>query len=143
MTVSDMPELALKPLHVLIVDDNNAAALTTGWLLETLGHTFETAANAAEALGRAKENVPDLVLVDIGLPDVNGYDLCEQLKSVEALGQTVLVAHSGYGQEQHRKRAADVGCSHFLLKPFALPDIQKILVEVANRKTNPSAIFCG
>jgi CheY-like chemotaxis protein len=141
MALPGTSDIAAQPLHVLIVDDNHAAALTTGWLLETLDHTFETAGSAADALRRAIENVPDIVLVDIGLPGTDGYALCEQLKRLEALAETVLVAHSGYGEEKHRKRAADAGCSHFLLKPFELRELQRILDEVANRKKNPSAMF--
>lgn len=122
-------------LDILVVDDNRAAAQTTGWLVESLGHRYRLAEDATTALASVQEIVPDVVLMDIGLPGMNGYDLCGQMRTLEALSETVFIAQTGYGNEQHRQRAADVGCAHFLLKPFEFTHLEAILNQVARARS--------
>lgn len=121
-------------LHILIVDDNFAAAQTTGWVVETSGNTYDLAGRADVAIAAAKLRVPDVVLLDIGLPGLDGFELCTEMKAIPALRGTVFIAHTGYGQQQHRDRALEVGCSYFLLKPFDPAKLEAILADVAQQK---------
>lgn len=124
-----------KSLHILIVEDNFPAAQSTGWVLEAIGHTYALAASAAEAMIVAAQRVPDVVLLDIGLPERNGFDLCRDLRKLETLSRTVFVAHTGYGDARTRQKAIEAGFSYFLLKPFELPELEAILTEIRSRLT--------
>jgi len=125
-------------LHILVVDDNFPAAQTTGWMVETMGHAYDLANGADTALTAAQLKAPDVILMDIGLPGVNGFDLCTEMKAMPALSETVFIAHTGYGEQRHRDRAAQVGCSHFLLKPFEPAKLEAILTDIARTKRDPS-----
>lgn len=121
-------------LHVLIVDDNTASAQTTGWMVEILGHSYALADRAETAIVAAAETPPDVVMLDIGLPGTNGFDLCRNMKTMPALADTVFIAHSGYGDSQTRAIATAVGFAHFLLKPFEPENLEAMLAEAAARK---------
>src|SRR5947207_2347066 len=97
-------------LNILIVDDNFAAAQTTGWLVEALGHRFTLADGAPAAFEAALRATPDVVLMDIGLPGMNGLTLCSEMKAMTPLSQTVFIAQTGYGDQRHRDLAASAGC---------------------------------
>lgn len=121
-------------LHILIVEDNFPAAQSTGWVLEALGHTYALAASATEAIAVAGEQTPDAVLMDIGLPEKNGLDLCREMKARDAMARTVFIAHTGYGDNLTRQRAFDAGFSHFLIKPFELSALETILGEITKNR---------
>ncbi len=121
-------------LHILIVEDNFPAAQSTGWVLEALGHSYNLAATADLAIAAAGEEVPDAILMDIGLPEKNGLDLCREMKACEGLAGTVFIAHTGYGDERTRQRAFEAGFSHFLIKPFELSALEAILDDIAATK---------
>lgn len=102
--------------RVLIVEDNDDAAEMLSTLLGLSGYDTRTAANAGAALDLAATFVPHVVLCDIGLPGVNGYELAARLRQLEGR-PCCLVALTGYGQVEDRKRAADAGFDHHLTKP--------------------------
>jgi len=126
------------PLHVLIVDDNTASAQTTGWMVEFMGHSYALADGAGSAMAGAAERTPDVVMLDIGLPGINGFDLCRDMKALPSLADAVFIAHSGYGDERHRRHAAEVGFAHFLLKPFEPDDLEAMLTQAAEGKASRS-----
>jgi CheY-like chemotaxis protein len=121
-------------LHILIVDDNAASAQTTGWMVELMGHSYALADGAETAITAARDTVPDVVMLDIGLPGTNGFDLCRDMKAMPALSDAVFIAHSGYGDAKTRAHAAEIGFAHFLLKPFEPEDLEAMLTEAAARK---------
>ncbi len=121
-------------LHVLIVEDNFPAAQSTGWVLEALGYSYALAATADAAIAAAEAQVPDAVLLDIGLPDKNGFDVCGEMKALPALARTVFIAHTGYGDARTQGLAIEAGFSHFLTKPFELSALEAILDEIAARR---------
>jgi len=123
-------------LHVLIVDDNTASAQTTGWMVEVLGHGYAMADRAATAMASAAEKTPDVVLLDIGLPGTNGFEICRGMKAMPSLADTVFVAHSGYGDARTRAQAAEVGFAHFLLKPFEPEHLEAMLHQAAEAKAS-------
>jgi CheY-like chemotaxis protein len=113
---------------VLIVDDNEDAANTLGMILEMEGHDVRTAYDARRALEMAKMHVPDAILLDIGLPGTDGYELAQQIRALPALDKVLLVAVTGFGQDQDRRRAEQASFNAHLVKPVE-PGILKALLE--------------
>jgi CheY-like chemotaxis protein len=120
-------------LKIMVVDDNAASADTIGWLLEVLGHKPHILYDGSSLVARALELRPDVILLDIGLPGKNGYDLCRELRSYPELAGTLLIAQTGWGQEKDKSRAIAAGFDHHLIKPFQLPQLQALLEKVAPR----------
>ena len=103
--------------RVLVVDDNVDAATTMGLLLEMYGHTVCIAHDAQGALEAARASPPDVALLDIGLPDLDGYELARQLRQHDATHRMRLIAVTGWGQDHDRTRARDAGFDAHLTKP--------------------------
>ncbi|MBD3584742.1 PAS domain S-box protein [Salinimonas sp. HHU 13199] len=121
-------------LNVLIADDNQDAAITMGWLLEAKGCTVEVVDSGEAALKAVASFTPDLVLLDIGMPGMNGYDLCIALQQNPALKQAIFVAQTGWGQPSHIQRSKASGFHHHLVKPINLDDLTPILLQVEEHK---------
>jgi signal transduction histidine kinase len=118
------------PLRILVVDDNISAAHGIGKLLEHKGHTVTYAYTGSEAKEKVESADPQVVVLDIGLPDMDGYDLARMLRL--GLGFTgTLIALTGYGQEEDKQRAFDAGFDHHLTKPVSITDIEAILPSVS------------
>lgn len=115
------------PRRILIVDDNVASAQTTGWMLETLGHDYTLAHSGQQALEVAESLKPDAILLDIGLPGMNGYDVCRELRKKSQFKNTLIIAQTGWGQQRDRDMAHDAGFNHHLVKPLSLDDISALL----------------
>ena len=120
------------PLRVLVVDDNAPSAKTIGWMLELEGHEPKLAHDGAEALSVAGTFHPDAILLDIGLPGINGYDLCRQLREDPRFKDTLLIAQTGWGQERDRQLAKEAGFDHHLVKPVSFEELSKLLAGVAS-----------
>ncbi len=119
---------------VLVVDDNADVAQSIAMLLEILGHRVETAGNGVEALSRAPLFLPDMVVLDIGLPGMNGYEVARAMRAHPLLRHVVLVACTGYGQDEDRRRVQEAGFDHHLIKPAQLSDLEKILEHMARTR---------
>lgn len=116
-----------KLCRVLVVDDNQDSADSLAMLLRIMGHETKTAHDGEQALTLADEYRPDIAILDIGLPKLNGYDLARQIREKAWAKDTVLVALTGWGQQEHRRRSAESGFDHHLTKPVALDVLQEIL----------------
>lgn len=130
---SASPDAAGTPggLRIMIVEDNEALAQTTGWMVEMLGHDYKIASNGPDAIALSKDYLPDVIMMDIGLPGMNGYDLCAAMKPEPHLRNTVFIAQTGWGQDEHRQRAKDAGFDHHLVKPVYLELLQEVLGDIA------------
>jgi PAS domain S-box-containing protein len=119
-------------LRVLVVDDNVDAATALGKLMELLGHEVALAHDGPAALAAAAATSPDLILLDIGLPGMAGYEVAARLR---AAGHTraALVALSGYGREDDVRRAHDAGFDHHLVKPVDLAQLRRIAADLCGR----------
>lgn len=115
-----------KSHRVLVVDDNTAAAHGVGKLLQLLGYTVDYAYTGAEAIQQTERLHPDSIILDIGLPDIDGYEAAENIRS-KAKFSGVLVALTGYGQEEDKQKAYAAGFDHHLTKPIGIADLQRIL----------------
>jgi signal transduction histidine kinase len=115
-------------LRVLVVDDNIDAAQTLQLLLEAGGHQVAVAHSALEGLELAKANAPELCLLDIGLPDISGYELARGLRALPDTAHATLVAVTGYGRREDREQADGAGFDHYFVKPV---DVEKLLALIA------------
>jgi PAS domain S-box-containing protein len=121
-----------RPLRVLVVDDNVDAAATLGMLLEATGHVVEVEHDSHRALERARQQRPDVALLDIGLPEMDGNELARRLRADPQTGAIVLVAVTGYGQEQDRRAAFEAGFDHHLVKPVDMDELARLLADIRN-----------
>ncbi len=113
---------------VLIVDDNRDQTEVLAELVERLGHQPSVAHNGVEALRLASERKPDVVLLDLGLPELSGYEIAERLRKDPANRSMVLVAVTGYGQPSDRERSAQSGFDAHIVKPIEL-DVLEFLLD--------------
>jgi PAS domain S-box-containing protein len=121
-------------LRLLVVDDNVDAADTLGMLLEACGHEVTVEHDSHSALARARSLRPDAGLLDIGLPEMDGNELARRLRADPATGAMVLIAVTGYGQEQDRRSALEAGFDHHLVKPVDMDKLALLLAEIQQRR---------
>jgi PAS domain S-box-containing protein len=132
------PPRPAPPRRVVIIEDNDDARTALRLLLELEGHRVETAADANEGLELVLRTSPQVVLVDIGLPTLDGYTVARRIRA--ALGDAVLlVAVTGYGREDDRRRATAAGFDEHLVKPFDPERVSRLLAEHAGRSGGPAA----
>ncbi len=122
-------------LQVLVVDDNMDAAQSLGLLLEASGHHVRTAYDGPTALQVAFEFRPNIVLLDIGLPGIDGFEVAKRLRQDPSLSGVVLVAMTGYGKETDKLRSHDAGFNHHLIKPADFVKVKEILATVSEKAT--------
>jgi signal transduction histidine kinase len=116
-----------RPLKVLVVDDTVEVAQTVGWMLEEIGHDYHLVHDGRRALEVARGYQPDAILLDIGLPYMDGYAVCRQLRSDQQFGNTLIIAATGWGQDRDKALATEAGFDRHLVKPVALEDLERIL----------------
>lgn len=122
-------------LRVLVVDDNVDSAESLAQLLRISGHDVRTAHDGHAALQAALDFRPNVVLLDIGLPKMDGYDVAKQMRQEPILNNVVLVAMTGYGQESDRQRSLEAGFDHHLVKPADFGKLHEILATVTGKAT--------
>ena len=108
------------PRRILIVDDNTDSSRSLAILQSRRGHTTRTAATGPDALSAAAEFLPEVVLLDIGLPGMDGFEVARQLRATPALEKAFLIAMSGYGRDEDRVEARLAGFDEYLVKPINL-----------------------
>ena len=121
------PAAPSKPRRVLVVDDNEDAAASLGELLSLWGHEVQTAHDGRHALAAARQWQPEIILLDIGLPGMDGYEVAQRLLEDPVTSNTFLVALTGYGQEEDRRRSHEAGFDRHLTKPVELEQLQNLL----------------
>jgi PAS domain S-box-containing protein len=126
------PPLATR-LKILVVDDNVDTVLSFSMLLRASGHDVKTAHDGLKAVQAAIDYRPDIVLLDIGLPGLNGYEVAKQLRAHPDFKHIVLVALTGYGQDSDRQTSSAAGFTHHLVKPARFEELQKILAMVVEQ----------
>lgn len=117
--------------RVLVVDDNQSAADILTLLVEMLGHEVKTALDGIEALELGDQLEPDVVLLDIGLPGMGGYEICRMMRERAWGSRARIVAVTGWGQEEDRLRSREAGFDVHLVKPVARDDLEDVLTVVA------------
>ena len=115
------------PRRIVVIDDNQDAAESLAMLLRLKGHDVEIAFDGVSGVELALGSTPDCVLVDIGLPGIDGYEVAKRLRAHDRNGRTLLIALTGYGQAEDRTRSQRAGFDHHLVKPVAQNVLEDIL----------------
>lgn len=131
VTESPKAELSLLPakLRILVVDDYRDAAQSLALMLQTKGYEVITAECGEQGIERAMNFLPQVVLLDIGLPDIDGYEVAKRLRQLPEIHDAVLIALTGYGQPEDQERSKAAGFNHHLLKPVD-PETLSALLEL-------------
>ncbi|MGZ3297379.1 MAG: response regulator [Asticcacaulis sp.] len=119
-------------LRVLVVEDNAAAAQTTGWMIEITGHDYRLAHDGDAAIAEAQAYMPDVVVLDIGLPGMNGFELCRRLRVLPGVSRAVFIALTGWGRDDYRHMAGEAGFDHFVIKPLNMVTLETLFGEAAS-----------
>lgn len=122
---------AASALKVLVIDDMPDVAQALGWMLEAIGHEYRLVHDGRLAVEAATEYRPDVILLDIGLPGMDGYQVCRALRNNPLFAKIPIIAQTGWGQTQDKALAAQSGFDHHLTKPVALEDLERMLAAVA------------
>ena len=120
-------------LRVLIVDDNRDSADTLHQLLESLGQDVVSVYDGASAIAALETFRPDLIMLDIGMPHMSGYDVAQRISGKTGGPRPILMAITGWGQEADKQRARDTGFDYHFVKPIGEEALRNVLVEVARR----------
>jgi CheY-like chemotaxis protein len=116
--------------RILLADDNRDAAESLGMLLQLLGSDVHTVYDGPSALIAVESYRPDVVLLDIGMPGMDGYEVARRIREQPERQSIPLIALTGWGQEEDRRRARDAGFDHHLLKPVNLDALQGLLATL-------------
>jgi PleD family two-component response regulator len=115
------------PRRVMVVDDNVDAAQVLGAMMETHGHDCRVVFDSTKALKVAQQYKPEYVFLDLGMPEVDGYALCRQMRELPELATTIFIAQTGWSDQTFVDRAKAAGFHHHLVKPIALQEIKLIV----------------
>jgi CheY-like chemotaxis protein len=130
---------ALSRRRLLVVDDNIDAAQTLATILSLEGQDVRTAFGSLEALELAEQWRPEVALVDIGLPELNGYEVCRRIRAQPWGERMLLVACTGWGSPEDRERTRQAGFNFHLVKPIQLEAVLKLIAEQVVPETPSSA----
>ena len=122
-------------LRVLVVDDNVDSAKSLAMLLKSCGHDVRTAYDGPTGLKAVIDWQPNIVLLDIGLPGLDGFEVAKRIRQQTVLQNVVLVAMTGYGQESDRQRSHEAGFDHHLVKPADFEKVKQILATLSEKAT--------
>jgi DNA-binding response OmpR family regulator len=121
-------------MRVLVVDDNQDAAQLTAEAVSAAGYQSDLAYDGLEALEHAQRSHPDIVLLDLGLPVLDGYEVARRLREMTGVSCPNLVAITGYGQETDFRRTRDAGFDAHIVKPVNLDHLLAVLEEQCQRR---------
>jgi CheY-like chemotaxis protein len=124
------PTEAVPTRRILLVEDNADAAEAQQMLLELLGHRVRVARNATVALDAVRAEVPEVALIDIGLPDIDGYELVKRLREQPGMERTTFVAMTGYGRVEDKQHAIAAGFHFHLTKPVDQHRLQALMADL-------------
>lgn len=123
-------EPPLPACNVIILDDTRAALFVLEKLLKAMGQNVKATSSASTALEWAREELPDIIISDIGMPEVDGYEFARRVRAIPELRGTLLVALTGYGQQSDRKRAQEAGFDRHLVKPVSVDELHSLLATI-------------
>jgi PAS domain S-box-containing protein len=129
------PDSAESKRRILVVDDNMDAATSMAMMLQLMGNEVRTAHDGLEAVEMAEQFRPQVVLMDIGMPRLNGYESTRRIREQPWGRDMAIIALTGWGQEMDRVRSKEAGCDGHLVKPVNLPELEKLLLELAGSRT--------
>lgn len=128
---SPSSDSAVHRFRILVVDDNHDSALSLAMVLTMMGHETRTAHDGQTALTMAEEFHPDVVLLDIGLPKMNGYEVAQRIRENSWGAKMFLIAVTGWGQAEDRARSSEVGLNMHMVKPVEPTALQAVLANLS------------
>ncbi len=120
-------------MKVLVVDDNEAVAQMVGFMLEEIGHSYQLVGDGREALAAAKAFGPDAILLDIGLPGMDGYAVCRAFRQDDDFKTVPIIAQTGWGRDRDKSLASEAGFDDHLVKPVTLAQLEQLLAGIADK----------
>jgi two-component system CheB/CheR fusion protein len=118
-------------LRVLVVDDSSDVAETLAWMLQGLAQEIQMVHSGLAAIQRVRQFLPDVILCDIGMPGMDGYETCRRLRQLPGLEKTLIAAVSGYGGEEERRKSKEAGFDRHLVKPIGRATLEELLGGLA------------
>ena len=115
--------------RILVVDDHRDAARVLGLLLDSLGHEVQTATDGQQALDTIASFHPDIVFLDIGLPQLDGYEVARRVRKRPDLSRTKLIALTGWSHAEDRQRTREAGFDAHLVKPVGVKTLKEVLAQ--------------
>jgi CheY-like chemotaxis protein len=132
------------PHRILVVDDNEDGANSLGQMLQIMGNDVRVAHDGLAAIEAAEDFRPQVILLDIGMPKLDGYDACRRIRKKPWGKSTVLIALTGWGQEEDRRRTSAAGFDYHLVKPVESSTLLKVLEEATRiSATTPAPAATG
>jgi signal transduction histidine kinase/CheY-like chemotaxis protein len=141
LAATDRPEPAAAPgderpsaapqRRILVADDNEDSARSMAGVLKLMGNEVLTAYGGTEAIEAAKEFRPEIILMDVGMPRLNGYEAVRRIREQPWGRDAIIIALTGWGQEEDREQSIEAGCDGHLVKPVNFPDLEKLLAKFA------------
>jgi CheY-like chemotaxis protein len=126
--------------RVLVADDNADAATSLALILELMGNEVRTAHDGLQAVQLAEVFRPELVLLDIGMPELNGYEACRRIRARPYGQEAVVAALSGWGQDEDKRKSRAAGFDHHLTKPLQPGDLEALLASAAARRRQATPV---
>ncbi|HKC50825.1 MAG TPA: response regulator, partial [Myxococcota bacterium] len=120
-------------VRVLLVEDNDDAADSLAMMLQSRGHSVVIARDGVHALDAARADPPDVMLTDIGLPGIDGFEVARRVRADASLRNVMLVALTGYGRGEDRERAREAGFDRYLVKPIGSEALRSLIARVSER----------
>jgi signal transduction histidine kinase/ActR/RegA family two-component response regulator len=124
-------DIATRPFRILVVDDNVDSAESLATVLRLSGHEVRTAHTGIQGLEAAREINPEVVLLDIGLPMMDGYEVARSIRADDYCRDALVIAMTGYGSDEDRRRSKEAGFDHHLVKPLDPNVVKRLLAEQA------------
>ena len=119
-----------------MVDDNRDAATSMAMMLKLMGNEVRTAHDGVEAVEAAEAFRPQAILMDVGMPKLNGYDATQRIREQPWGRGIIIIALTGWGQDVDRARSKEAGCDGHLVKPVNPPDLEKLLAELSGNENS-------
>jgi len=123
----------MKHKKILIVDDNENIREALTYLLEDEGHSVSVAKDGAEALRKVREVTPDILFLDIMMPEINGYDVCRTIKNDPDLKNIYVIMLTAKGQADEQERCKEIGADEYVVKPFSPMEIFAKISNIPDR----------
>ncbi len=125
-------ETPLRKWRMLIVDDNHDSAQSLAMMLQLKGHETQTVHDGLAALNAAEQFRPEMILLDLGLPNMNGFDICQRIREQPWSAGMIVTAVTGWGQDEDRRRSSAAGFDYHLVKPVELSSLDNLLIAIGN-----------
>lgn len=136
--ISPPPSNATSPT-ILLVDDNPSGAQTLQMILTLEGYNVVIASTGCEAIEAFTTHDPEVVLLDISLPDTDGYTIAKKMRDMDSDRQVLIIAVTGWGEDHDVRQALAAGCDHHFTKPIRFEDLSSALLRVKPREREPSS----